>query len=134
MKIERINPATLAHMPTYTQAIKVIDGALVYTAGQVAWDSAGNVIGEGDFRAQATRVFENIQHILDTVGAQWTNVVKLTTYIVQYDHEVHRPVLREVMEQFIDGDQLPTHTLIGVQSLARKELLIEVEAVIALEK
>lgn len=134
MKIERINPAAIVKMPTYTQAVKVTDGTLVYTAGQVSWDTEGTIIGEGDFRAQATQVFTNMQHILHTVGADWSNIVKLTTYIVQYDYDTHRGVLREVMEQFFDVDQLPAHTLIGVYSLALKEMMIEVEAVIAIEE
>jgi len=132
MKLERIKPEALLNLPIYAQAVKITEGTLVYAAGQVAWDAEGNVIGD-DLRTQAEQAFRNIGHILDELEADWENVVKLTIYVAQYDPEAHRSVVVEVMRQFLDSENLPANTLLGVQSLARKELLIEVEAIIAID-
>ena len=131
MKIDRLNPDGLVNMPIYSQAVRVTDASLIYAAGQVAWDDKGNVIGEGDLGAQTRQAAKNISKILDSVNADWSNVIKMTLFVAQYQAERDRPVLIEAMRDFLDMDNLPANTLIGVQSLAREELLVEIEVVIA---
>ena len=61
------------------------------------------------------------------VGADFSHVAKITTYIVGYDasmRETYGAARAEAM-----GDALPASTLIGVQALAMPEYLIEVEAI-----
>ena len=41
----------------YSHIAKVSNATLIYLAGQVPMDAAGNLIGAGDFRAQAEQVF-----------------------------------------------------------------------------
>lgn len=127
MTIERINPAGLRRPPTYTPAVRATGGATVYISGQVSVDIDGRIVGEGDFAAQAQQVFANLRLALAAVGADFSNVVKLTTYIVNY-----RPELREALgaaRTAAMGDALPASTLVGVQALAMPGYLIEVEAV-----
>ena len=51
MKIERCNPDTLAKpLAAYSQVVRA--GSLVTTAGLIALDSDGKVVGEGDVAAQ----------------------------------------------------------------------------------
>jgi len=88
-------------------------------------DAAGNIAG-GTLEAQGTQVFENLKVCLAAVGATFENLLKLTTYIVNYKPEA-RPVLAAARVPYMPKDP-PASTLLGVQALAAPEYLIEVEA------
>jgi enamine deaminase RidA (YjgF/YER057c/UK114 family) len=102
------------------------DGRTVYIAGQVAFDSSGKVVGEGDFTAQAEQVFRNLQRALESVGGSMADLVKTTTFVTDIKHV---PALREVRTRYLARNQPPANTLVAVSSLARAELLIEIEGV-----
>ena len=55
-----INPPSLTKPTGYTHVVVAPDGRTVYIGGQVSFDSTGQVIGSGDFRAQAEQVFRNL--------------------------------------------------------------------------
>lgn len=131
MKIERTNPSTMYHRPSYTQVVKVTDATLVYPAGQVAWDIEGNVVGN-DLQTQARKAYQNIGLILEELDAQWSNIIKITCYIAQYNPDTDRAIIAGVMREFLDSENLPAHTLLGVQCLATREILVEIEAIIAI--
>lgn len=124
-----INPAGLATPTGYTHLVIAPDGRTVYIAGQVAFDSAGKVVGAGDFGRQAEQVFRNLELALQSVGGTLSDLVKTTTFITDIRHI---PALREVRTRRLDQAQPPANTLVAVSSLARPELLIEVEAVAVL--
>lgn len=65
----------------YSQGVKVKRGTLVVISGQVAWDAQGNLVGEGDMRAQTRQVFENLQNMLASAGAGFQDVVKLGIFL-----------------------------------------------------
>jgi enamine deaminase RidA (YjgF/YER057c/UK114 family) len=73
MSIERIQPEGLPESALYSPVVRA--GDLVFIAGQVAQDSAGNVVGAGDFPAQATQVFENLKRALASAGLDLTRLV-----------------------------------------------------------
>lgn len=104
------------------------DGRMVFVAGQIALDTDGNVVGAGDLRAQATRVFENLRACLAAAGASFADVVKLNTYVVNLNAD-DLPVIREVRSGYLPADNPPASTLVGVTALAVEGLLIEVEAI-----
>jgi len=83
----------------------------------------------GDLAKQAAKVYENIQHILDELGATWDHVVRTTIYTTQ-PHESE--TIAKVKHSFLDGVPSHAETMIGVESLAAPELLIEVEAIVVL--
>ena len=124
-----INPDTLYDSLKYgfSHAVKSEGETLLYLAGQVAWDTEGQLVGPGDLKAQAEQVFTNIRKVLADQGATPADVVRLRTHIVNYS-----PDMLEVLGPVIDafyGDVSPAaNTLIGVQSLALPEFLIEVDA------
>ena len=130
MTIQRSNPPTLWQPPHYTQIVGVTDRTVYFCAGQVAYDAKGKLVGGDDFRAQAMQVFTNIQHILDELNAEWSDVVKITTYIVNYNAG-HRSALMEIVGEFVGDGPRPASTLLGVQSLALPEILIEVDVIVA---
>jgi enamine deaminase RidA (YjgF/YER057c/UK114 family) len=124
-----INPPTLAHPTGYTHVVEATGVRTVFISGQVALDSSGNIVGQGDMRAQAQQVFENLHVALRTVGSGFRDVVKLTYFIVDM---TQMPVVREVRDQFIHPEQLPASTAVEIRRLAREEFLLEVEAIAVL--
>jgi enamine deaminase RidA (YjgF/YER057c/UK114 family) len=76
--IERINPDGLTKPTTYSHVVKV--GNLLFIAGQVAFDSAGNLVGENDMKAQVRQVLENLKTALASQRADFSNVVKINIF------------------------------------------------------
>ena len=125
-QIRRINPPTLSAPTGYTHITLGPDGRTVHIAGQVALDAKGQLVGAGDFRAQTTKVFENLRLALEAVGATWDDVLKMTTFVTDASQVT---AFREVRNAVLRLDQLPANTFVEVRALARPEWLIEIEAV-----
>jgi 2-iminobutanoate/2-iminopropanoate deaminase len=123
-----INPAGLSRPTGYTHVVVSPDGRTAYIAGQVAYDSTGKVVGVGDFRAQAAQVFANLSVALASVDATFRDVMKTTTYLTDLKNVA---ALREIRARHFDAAHPPASTLIPVSGLARPELLLEIEAVVA---
>jgi enamine deaminase RidA (YjgF/YER057c/UK114 family) len=126
-----INPPGLTHPTGYTHVVVSADGRTAYVAGQVAFDSTGRVVGVGDFQAQAEQVFANLRLALASVGASFKDVVKTTTFITDLSN---LPALRETRARYFDATYPPANTLLPVTTLARPDLLLEIEAVVDLPK
>jgi enamine deaminase RidA (YjgF/YER057c/UK114 family) len=74
-----IAPAGVAAPPEpYSHVIRA--GNTVYVAGQVAFDSGGNLVGRGDPAAQAEQCWKNIESCLRSAGASLDEVVKVVCY------------------------------------------------------
>jgi 2-iminobutanoate/2-iminopropanoate deaminase len=127
MPIQRLSPADLRESPLYSHVVRT--GNLVFIAGQVAQDATGEVVGAGDFQAQAVQVFENLKRALASVGATLQQLLKVTIYIT--DARFRDP-LREINQRYLPTDR-PTSTLLVVAGLARPEYLIEIDAIAALD-
>jgi len=126
-----INPPGLSKPSGYTHVVVAADGRTVYIAGQVAYDSTGTLVGAGDFRAQAERAYSNLRIALASAGATFSDVVKTTTYITDLANVA---VLREIRGKYLDPARPPANSLIPVATLARPDLLLEIEAVAVLKK
>jgi enamine deaminase RidA (YjgF/YER057c/UK114 family) len=125
------NPPTMAKPTGYSHVAEVTAGRTVYIAGQIAVDPSGKLVGvPGDFRAQATQVFENLKAALTAVGGSFANVVKLNGYLT--DAKAQLPILREVRDGYINKDAPPASTVVQVVALAREGLMLEVEVVAVL--
>jgi len=46
------NPPQIHKPNGYSHVVEVTAGKMVYISGQVALDVSGNIVGEGDYRAQ----------------------------------------------------------------------------------
>lgn len=115
--------------PGYTHVVvSGSAGKTLYIAGQVALNEKGEVVGRGDLGAQTQQVFENLKKALAAAGATFDDVVKMTTYIVNYQPE-HVAILRQIRQSYLNMNNPPANTLVGVQALYRPELLIEIEAI-----
>ena len=127
MTLELINPEELPTHASYTQVIAATGSRQVFVAGQVAEDAQGNLVGAGDLAAQARQAFANVGRALAAAQAQPEQVTRITIYVVH-----HRPeYLPEISEARIAlfADHRPTDALLGVETLAEPEYLIEVDAI-----
>ncbi len=106
----------------------VHSGRTLHTAGVTARDGHGQVVGEGDIRAQTAQCFRNLGDILDAAGARWEDVVKYTLYTTDIDR-FHAETL-ELRAPYFVGK--PAATLLEVSRLIDPRMLVEIEAVVHL--
>jgi enamine deaminase RidA (YjgF/YER057c/UK114 family) len=124
MKQERIDPGwAWAKKLNISAGVKI--GDTVYLSGTVAFDSAGNVVGEGDVYAQAKQIFKNIEEALANAGATMADVVKITTFMT--DMSGYGEFGRARTEAFPGG--VPASAAYATPALIKPELLVEVEAI-----
>ncbi len=119
-------PSGFSHVVTSTRRKTVI------IAGQVAYNEKGQVVGVDDLAAQVEQVYRNLGTALAAGGARFTDVVKTTLFVCDMTPEKIR-VIRAVRERFL-ANEPPASTMVGVQALARPELMLEVEAVAMIDE
>jgi enamine deaminase RidA (YjgF/YER057c/UK114 family) len=120
-----LNPETISTPQGYSHVVEA-KGRLIFVSGQVSLDKNGDVVGKGDIELQARQAYANLGFALAAVGANFDDVVRVTTYVVDYRPE-HRAILRQIRSEHWPTDP-PAATLLGVSALALPELLVEVEA------
>ena len=109
----------------YSPAIKVNGGTTVYLAGVGATtDSDGKSLG-GDFEGQVRATFERIRANLARAGGDLEDIVTMTVFIKDMQYGTHFTQLRK--EYFTRG--YPCSALIGIDSLARPEMMVEIQAI-----
>lgn len=123
MAKEVIRPTNVHEPSGYSHAFKA--GNTIYTAGQVAIDQNGNLVGEGDFARQVEQTLENLKRVLEAAGATMADIVQMTLFVTNYDE------IEKAGTVFIKYFQSPPVPATGVQisRLARPELMIEITAI-----
>ncbi len=122
------NPATMSQPTAYSHVAEVRGGRLIFLSGQVSQDTKGNVVGKGDIRAQTRQVFANLKAALEAVGADWSNVVKMNTYLTD---AANIAAFREIREEILASVKpRPASTAVVVSKLFGDDWLLEVEAVV----
>ena len=111
----------------FSQAVVVRHGAI-----RTVWVSGQTGRGDG-LTAQTSFVFERVSQRLEAAGASMADVVKINTYIVNFDPEQHmRPFSQGRASAF--GDNPPSSTLLGIDRLVNDRIRIEVDAVAVVEE
>jgi len=121
-EIQRINPDGMTQPTAYSHVVRYDN--LLFLAGQVATDTDGNVIGEGDMKAQVRQVLENMKTVLASQGADFSNIVKITIYTTDID--AYRET-GDIRQEYWNGIA-PASTLVQIDRLARPVFLVEIEA------
>ena len=118
----------------YSQIARVKGASeLVFIAGQLASDKAGNIVGADDFDAQCAQVFANMEAALKAVGGGWGNVVQFTTYLVHsQDVPKFRAFRQREFPRFFPNAVYPPNTLVMVDRLVGEPYLVEIQTVAAL--
>jgi enamine deaminase RidA (YjgF/YER057c/UK114 family) len=124
--IQHIDPPGFNKSPAYTQVVTAKPGTIVWVSGQNAQNAKGELVGKGDLKAQVNQAWENVRLALAGSGATFHDVVKITTYVVNYKPSM-RDDLRAARLKFMGDAKPPAATLVGVQSLASEDWLVEIE-------
>ncbi|MEU8708327.1 RidA family protein [Streptomyces sp. NPDC048565] len=118
------HPAGVAPSSGYTHVITG-PGRVAAIAGQMAFDTDGELVGPGDPTAQARQVFTNMERCLAAAGATFNDVIKLTYFVTDIAFVPHILAARD---EFIDSERPPTSTVVQIVALYRPDLLLEVDA------
>src|SRR5580700_5795958 len=112
--------------PAYSHVVTVNGpGKTIYTAGQLARDAEGNIVGPGDMRAQMEQTFKNLDACLKAAGASWADVVKTNTFVTNYEEFSKHS---DVRMRYI-GVASPTSTTVQISRLAQPGAMVEIELV-----
>ncbi len=131
--IKYSNPASVSKPKGYSHAVEINFGKskMLIISGQVALDSAGNLVGKDDPGKQTEKVFQNIAAILQSHGATMDDIVKISVFLKDISHV---PVFRTIRDQYVNKKNPPASTLVEVSSFVRSDLLIEIEATAIINK
>jgi enamine deaminase RidA (YjgF/YER057c/UK114 family) len=120
---EYVAPEGVAPPPEpYAHVIRT--GDLVFVAGQVAFNEAGELVGRGDPRAQAEQCWKNIAACLRSAGGSVTDVVKVVCFVADIRHVPHEI---EVRRRLFEDGRWPVYTMVQVANLGREDLLFEID-------
>ena len=109
----------------YARAVSVRGATqTIYVTGTTATDEQGQVVGEGDARAQTLQALANIERALSRLGASLSDVVRTRIYVT--DIAQWEAVGRAHGEVF--GQILPATTMVEVTRLIDPRMLVEIEA------
>ncbi|HKP18285.1 MAG TPA: RidA family protein [Gaiellaceae bacterium] len=124
MRIDRITTDPDPYEP-FRLALGYRVGDLLFVSGQAAISPEGEIVGLGDFDAQAEQVFRNLKRVLEAGGSSLANVFKVTIYLTDMSN----------FEQIVElrgkwfTPPYPADTIVEVTSLALPGLEIEIEAI-----
>jgi 2-iminobutanoate/2-iminopropanoate deaminase len=128
MEKRQVNPWSWQDRAGFSQAWRVEGAeAVVFVAGQGPVSADGELVGEGDFEAQARQTLENLRTVLEQAGASFESIVKLTVFLTDIG------TLREwgrIRAELMPGPA-PASTAVQVGALALPGMTIEVEAIAA---
>ena len=134
MGIERINPPELVEPLSCTHIARVT-GQIAFIAGQGPYTKEREFVGKGDYYAQAKQVMENLLGAIRGAGAAgWGDVAKAQYFIVGLGRPEAIDGLVRAMHDVLgdDFDPPPAASLVGVEALYHPDMLIEIDAVVAL--
>ena len=110
--------------PTYPYSPGTKAGNMIYTAGQVAWNNNGKLIGINDIKAQTIQTLSNVVSILKEGGATIDDVVKCSVYLKNMDD------FQIMNEEFAKIFTINPPARTTVQTpMAEPEMLVEIEAI-----
>lgn len=133
MALEKINPDGVHPPQGYAHAAVAAGGRTVYTAGQVALDASGALVGGDDLAAQAAQAFRNLRAVLAAAGAGLADVAHLRIHVVDLDADALAAVVTAAAEVYGADFPVTAATMLGVQALVEPGARIEIEAVAVVE-
>ena len=99
-------------------------GNLVFVAGIVALDERGEIVGQGDIRAQTRQVIENIKALVAAAGGSLSDVTKTTVYVTDFANYAG---MNEVYGEYFAEDP-PARATVRA-GLFSEKLLVEIDAI-----
>lgn len=101
-------------------------GDMLFISGQVArpFDGGTGIVGKDEYE-QAWQIFSRIDRIVKAAGGTLDDLVKMTIYVVNIEKNTE---VWRARREFFGGD-FPASTLVEVSSLAKPDVLVEIETV-----
>ncbi|HWK45604.1 MAG TPA: RidA family protein [Stellaceae bacterium] len=115
---------TFQPRPSYPYSPGAAAAGWIFTAGQVAWNAEGKLVGIGDVSTQTRQTLANVKSIIEEAGATLDDVLKCTVYLADIRHF---DLMNAVFAEFFPHDP-PARTTVCAR-LAEAEMLVEIEAV-----
>ncbi|MBS1518550.1 MAG: hypothetical protein JSS91_10735 [Bacteroidetes bacterium] len=126
MKKSLISGKAAKPVGPYSQAVSF--GNMIYTSGQIAMDSSGNIASDS-IEGQTEKVIENLKFILEDNGSSLENVIKTMVFLKDMnDFSAMNGVYAEYF-----GKSLPARSTVEVSRLP-KDVLVEIEVIAFINK
>lgn len=121
-----LRPAKLSYLPLpeYPYSAGTTGNGMIYTAGLVAWDEKGRLVGKGDVRRQTRQIFANMRAVLTEAGASFDDILKCNVYLSDIRFF---PLMNEEFRKAFPKNP-PARTTVQA-ALAEPDILVEIEAV-----
>jgi enamine deaminase RidA (YjgF/YER057c/UK114 family) len=108
-------------------------GAVAVTAHGVKTVYVAGQVSDGDgLAAQTASVWGRVEQQLASAGAALADIVKATTYIVNFDPQNDLVAYRTGREQALTLTDMPASTLLGIPALASEQFKVEIDAIAVL--
>ncbi|PRD51567.1 RidA family protein [Phyllobacterium myrsinacearum] len=103
------------------------EGKVIFVGGQIGW-TKDQTFETDDFVGQAEQAMRNIVDVLESAGAETTDLVRLTWFIT--DKKVYVAEQKRLGEAYrrVFGRHYPAMTLVQVVALLEDRALVEIEA------
>lgn len=103
----------------YSPGVKA--GNTVYVSGVLAMDSDGNIVGEGDVKAQTRQVIESIKAVVEAAGGSLRDIAFNQIFLADL---ADYAAMNEVYAEYF-GDNSPARYCIKAE-LVKPEFLVEI--------
>jgi 2-iminobutanoate/2-iminopropanoate deaminase len=110
----------------YSPAVKV--GNMLFLSGSIPLDPVSGQLVEGGIKEQTTRVMENIKALLGAAGADFTQVVRTTVFMIDLGEFA---AMNEVYANYF-GAPYPARSTVQVARLPR-DVRVEIDVIAILE-
>lgn len=100
-------------------------GDIAYVSGMTSRGANRETVLGADEYEQAKVVFQKIKDMVEAAGGVMNDVVKMTIFVTRIEHNTE---VWRARKEFFSGD-FPACTLVQVASLAKPEILLEIEAI-----
>lgn len=108
----------------YSQAIAAT-GQMLFVAGQIPLNAAGELVGGDDVAAQTTQVMQNLGEILKAAGADYSNVVKTGVFLSDLNDFA---TMNAVYAQYFEEATAPARATVQVAKLP-KGVKVEIDCI-----
>ena len=125
---QRMHRTPAPVFPGIADSVRVAAGEQLFLSGVVALRADGTPAG--DFEEGTELVFQALEAALARGGATFSDLIRINVYIVDLTPE-RVVAFRTVRDRFIDPENVPASTLIGISALVSDAFQIEIDAIAA---